>query len=432
MNQKGECMKNNSFSLSVRRPTWGGRICALRLFCMATLFASLFSGLGVAQEAPTAAVGGSGTPDFLPLWTNNTTLGNSVLFQSGTGGKAKLGIGTTTPKSTLDVKGGGTIRGLFSLPATGTATATTGFNSQPMDLAASVFNGSTSTAVTQTFQWQAEPVGNDTGSASGSLNLLFAEGSGKFAETGLNIASNGQITFATGQSGAGLGNVDASELGGLAAGAFAQLATANTFTGNQKVNGNVSATQLISTTAQGTAPLQVTSTTEVSNLNAGLLGGFSAAAFQPAGSYAVLNTNMVFGYQVVPTNSGQATLLTIPNLGTVLVDCDSSLSRIAFFPANGVSGALWFVNGGVTTFASGSSGTQLSNQSTDDVITAQFATTNQNATMVISGHPASTCIYAGQAVVQGAGLRDDARAHRGSHIVAAKLGRAGAVINQKK
>jgi hypothetical protein len=369
-----------------------------------------------AQESATGEisppVGGSGTTDFLPLWTNSTTLGNSVLFQLGTGAKAKVGIGTTTPKSTLDVKGGGTIRGLFSLPAIGTATATAGFNSQPMDLAASVFNANTSTPVTQTFQWQAEPVGNDTSSASGSLNLLFAEGSGKFAETGFHIASDGQITFATGQSGSGLSNVDASELGGLRASAFAQLAAANTFTGNQTVNGNVSATQLVSTVAQGTAPLQVASTTQVTNLNASLLGGSSASAFQPAGSYAVLNTNMVFGYQVVPTNGAQATLMTIPNLGTVLVDCDSSLSRIAFFPAAGVSGALWFVNGGATTFASGSSGTQLSNQSTDDVITAQFATTTQNVTMVISGHPASTCIYAGQAVVQGPGLHD-ARIHHG-------------------
>ncbi|HXM64644.1 MAG TPA: hypothetical protein VN950_27530 [Terriglobales bacterium] len=368
-----------------------------------------------AQESATdevsPPVSGSGTTDFLPLWTNSTTLGSSVLFQSGTGAKAKLGIGTTTPKSTLDVKGGTTIRGLFSLPTTGTATAKAGFNSQPMDLAASVFNGSTSTPVTQTFQWQAEPVGNDTSSASGSLNLLFAEGTGKFAETGLNIASNGQITFATGQSGSGLSNVDASQLGGLAAGAFAQLAAANTFTANQTVNGNVTATQLVSTVAQGTAPLQVASTTQVPNLNASLLGGSSASAFQPAGSYAVLNTNMVFGYQLVATNGAQAVLMTIPNLGTVKVDCDSSLSRIAFFPA--VSGALWFVNGGATGFASGTGGTQLSNQSTPDLITAQFATATQNATMVISGNPASTCTYAGQAVVQGPGLHDDARTHRG-------------------
>jgi hypothetical protein len=285
-----------------------------------------------------------------------------------------------------------------------------------MDLAASVFNSSASEPVTQTFQWQAEPVGNDTATATGSLNLLFGQGSTKPTETGLNIASNGQITFAPGQSGAGLGNVDASQLGGLGASAFAQLAAANTFTANQTVSGNVSATQLVSTAAQGAAPLQVTSTTQVTNLNASLLGGLSASAFQPAGSYAVLGTNMVNGYQVVPANSGQATLMTIPSLGSVLVDCDSSLSRIAFFPASGVSGSLWFVNGGVTTYASGSTGTQLSNQSAPDVITAQFATTNQIATMVISGYPSSTCIYAGQATVQGPGLgKKEARVHP-SHV----------------
>src|SRR5271165_3911133 len=127
-------------------------------------------------DEPGAAVSGSGTTDFIPIWTNSTTLGSSVLFQSGTGAKAKVGIGTTKPASTLDVKGGGTIRGLFSLPATGTATTTTGFNSQPINLAASVFNSTIGAAVNQNFQWQAAPVGNDTSTATGLLNLLYFPG----------------------------------------------------------------------------------------------------------------------------------------------------------------------------------------------------------------------------------------------------------------
>ena len=151
-------------------------------------------------------LGGTGTTDYLPIWTNSTTLGSSVLFQSGTGTTAKVGIGTNKPASTLDVKGGSTIRGLFSLPTTGTATASKGFNSQAMDLAASAFNSGSKTAVTQTFQWQAQPVGNNTSSASGSLNLLFGQGTGKPSETGLNIASNGQITFAKGQTFPGTGD----------------------------------------------------------------------------------------------------------------------------------------------------------------------------------------------------------------------------------
>jgi len=154
------------------------------------------------------AVSGSGTADYVPLWTdNNGTLGNSAIYQGGTAKKPKIGIGTAKPASTLDVKGGGTIRGELSLPATGTATASGGDNSQPIDLAASVFNSGTGTAVPQTFQWQAEPVGNNTGNASGSLNLLFGTGSNKPSETGLNIASNGQITFANGQTFPGTGTV---------------------------------------------------------------------------------------------------------------------------------------------------------------------------------------------------------------------------------
>jgi len=104
------------------------------------------------------------------------------------------------------VKGAATIRGLFSLPAAGTATAAKGFDSQAEKMTASAFNKGTGTAVTQNFQWQAEPVDNNTSTASGSLNLLFGQGTNKLAETGLNIASNGQISFATGQTFPGTGD----------------------------------------------------------------------------------------------------------------------------------------------------------------------------------------------------------------------------------
>jgi hypothetical protein len=152
-------------------------------------------------------LGGTGTTDFIPLWTNSTTLGSSVLFQSGSGSSAKVGLNTTTPASTLDVNGAGTVRGTLSLPATGTATATQGFNSQPMDLLSSAFNSTTATAVSQHYRWQAEPAGNNTPSESGKLNLLFAPGAAVPAETGLSIASNGQITFAKGQTFPGTGTI---------------------------------------------------------------------------------------------------------------------------------------------------------------------------------------------------------------------------------
>jgi len=155
----------------------------------------------VPADASPAALGGSGTVNFVPLWTpDGNTLGNSVLFQSGSGSSAKIGINTNTPGTTLDIKGSSTVRGSLNLPATATATAASGKNSQPQKLTASAFNSGTSAAVNQNFQWQAEPLGNNTTNPSGTLNLLFGSGTNSPAETGLSIASNGQITFAPGQT----------------------------------------------------------------------------------------------------------------------------------------------------------------------------------------------------------------------------------------
>jgi hypothetical protein len=221
---------------------------------------------GSAGSAPAAStITGSGTVNFLPLWTGTSTIGNSVLFQSGTGSTAKVGINTSTPASTLDVKGAGTIRGLLSLPAAGTATATAGANSQPLDLAAAAFNSSTAKAQNETFQWQAEPTRNNTSTPSGTLNLLFGSGTSKPVETGLKISNTGIFTFAAGQTFPGTGNgtitsvTAGTDLTGGGTGGnvtvnldttkVPQLNASNTFTGNQTVNGNVNATGLVTGSA---------------------------------------------------------------------------------------------------------------------------------------------------------------------------------------
>ncbi|HXP42625.1 MAG TPA: hypothetical protein VN833_20390 [Candidatus Acidoferrales bacterium] len=164
-------------------------------------FASINAITNAGANSNTPALSGTGTTDFLPLWTNSTgTLGNSVLFQSGTGSTAKIGINSTTPASTLDVNGTVTARGNLSLPATGAATTSAGKDSQPLSFTASSYNSGTGSAVNQNFRWQAEPAGNNTASASGTLNLLYSVGGNTPTETGLKVAKNGQISFAAGQT----------------------------------------------------------------------------------------------------------------------------------------------------------------------------------------------------------------------------------------
>jgi hypothetical protein len=69
--------------------------------------------------------------------------------------------------------------------------------------------------------------------------------------------------------------------------------------GNLASAGTLSGAQLISTVAGGTAPLAVTSNTLVPNLNADLLDGAHASAFQPAGAYATLGTNIFTTTQTI-------------------------------------------------------------------------------------------------------------------------------------
>jgi trimeric autotransporter adhesin len=152
------------------------------------------------------SLSGTGTTDFLPLWTSSTALGSSALFQTGSGSSAKIGINTITPQAMLDVKGSVTIRSLLNLPALSSATASTGANSNQIGFVASVFNSSTHAAVNEVFRWLAEPASNNTSAPSATLNLLFGTAPTAPTETGLKINHKGQITFASGQTFPGTGS----------------------------------------------------------------------------------------------------------------------------------------------------------------------------------------------------------------------------------
>jgi hypothetical protein len=223
-----------------------------------------------------------GTVNALPLFTSSTNVQNSIVTQTAT--------------TAVNVAG------KLNHPATDAATATAGKNSQPDVYVASAFNKTTSTPVAQTFQLQAEAAGNDTTTPSGTLNLLYGSGTSAPSETGLKISNKGLITFAAGQ----------------------MLPTVN---GNETVTGDLTASELISTVATGTAPLKVTSTTQVANLNASLLGGKASGAFaQLAVANTFIGTQTVKGALNIGTGVAQ-------NAAAAIVAAGSDSHNLSLYPS---------------------------------------------------------------------------------------------------
>ncbi len=157
---------------------------------------------------------GSGTTDYIPLWTSGSNLGNSLLFQTG----GKLGVGTTTPASTLDINGGEILRGGFYEYPQGTATAAMGQPSHSFQWLASLFNSSTGKPVNIAYGFRAVPYGNNTPSPVATLELFYGTGGpdGATTDTGLFITPTGLINFVPGQPFSG--TFDLGTSGGITSG----------------------------------------------------------------------------------------------------------------------------------------------------------------------------------------------------------------------
>jgi hypothetical protein len=281
------------------------------------------------------------------------------LFQSGTGSTANVGINTNTPSTTLDVNGPVTVRGV-NLPAApgvllsplGTATPTQGFNSTALDLEAQSFNTAIDSGANYVFRWQAEPTGNDTSNTGATLHLLYGVPQ-SISETGLSINKQGILTFAPKQtfpgagggtvtsvgSGAGLtgGPITSSGTLSIAAGGITntmlanpslavsagtdltgggpvalgstitlnldttkvpQLGAANTFAGNQTVNGTLKANAIGVGAGTPAAPLDiVVPNTGAQNLllfgdNVGGSGDVARFIYSPGTSFYPLTLSL--------------------------------------------------------------------------------------------------------------------------------------------
>ena len=149
---------------------------------------ALASPAGVTPDGVTTVTTTGGVANTIPKFSGASTIVDSQIFDNGT----NVGIGTTTPTAKFSVNGATKIDGTLTLPNLGTATDTTPYASQLLQLTASSFDSTTKAAVHQNFAWQAVPEGNDSPSPSGALYLLTSQGNAApTASTGLILNSNG-------------------------------------------------------------------------------------------------------------------------------------------------------------------------------------------------------------------------------------------------
>jgi hypothetical protein len=152
----------------------------------------------ITQSVTQAAVTGTGTANYLPLWTSGSNLGVSKIYQANGG---FVGINTNTPLLQLDVNGNSIFRGSFQMAPQGVATASAGQPSHSFQWQGSVYNSGTHAAQNEAFGFRTVPVAatNNTSAPTTTLDLFYGPGGGTLADTGLSISNTGLITFAPGQ-----------------------------------------------------------------------------------------------------------------------------------------------------------------------------------------------------------------------------------------
>ena len=259
-------------------------------------------------------LGGSGTRNFIPLWTGSKTLGNSILFQA----QGDLGVGTETPGARLDAWSNGiAVRGTSSaaggIGLVGNAAATSGRTTGVYGQSASP-DGTGVVGVNNATTGYANGVYGQSASSSGSGlsgNATAASGytSGVF---GQSVSANGTGVYGQSANWVGVGGMgstigvwgDTASVSGSGVAGYADATSGNTngvygqsaSTGGNGVSGNA-----IATTGNAYG---VSGTTATTGFGAGVAGDAIATtgtAFGVFGQSASSNGQGLFGYASAPT-----------------------------------------------------------------------------------------------------------------------------------
>ena len=310
----------------------------------------------IQPNAPCSSVtsDGTATPNQISKFTSACNIQNSAIFELG----GNVGIGNTSPAGMLDVSGATFIRGSLNVlggavfAPVQTATPAQGYASNPVDIEASAYNTSVAQAVSYVFRWQAAPVGNNSANTGATLNLLYGV-PGLLNQTGLSVASNGILNFASGQTFPGTGS-----------GTVTSVATGAGLTG-----GPITKTGTISIPAAGVTNSMLSNSSVTVQAGSGLSGGGTVAlggTVTLSGNFAgtrngiayfsspasLTSTSAPINGQILIGSTGNA-----PVLGTLTagqnVSITNSPGSVTISAASGnVAPLQFFVTGGERTGAS--------------------------------------------------------------------------------
>jgi hypothetical protein len=333
-------LANSSVTVKAGSGLSGGGTVALGGTITLTNVAPSSGGTVTSVDSGTGLTGG-------PITTTGTLSLNTgftdARYLQLSGGTLTGALTGTTATLTGGLKAStGTFTGALSavgatMPGKGTATATQGFNSNPLDFVASSFNSSKATAVAQDFRWQSEASGNNSANPSATMNLLFGSNGAAPAETGLSVASNGRLTFAAGQTFPGTSTITQITAGtGLAGGG---------------TTGNVTLSLL--TTCSTGQILQWNGTIWVCGNLGGLSGATDGIAYF-ASPTSLTSTAAPTNGQILMGATGGA-----PVLGTLTAGPNVTITNGAGsvkISANGQPVLAYFATGGASTGASQGAG----------------------------------------------------------------------------
>ena len=310
----------------------------------------------IQSNAPCSSVtsDGTATANQISKFTSPCNIENSAIFESG----GKVGIGNTSPAGMLDVSGSSFFRdslnvlgGAVMVPVR-TATPTQGYASNPVDIEASVYNTGIAAPATYLFRWQAAPVGNNTANTGATLNLLYG-GPGLINQTGLSVAGNGILNFASGQTfpGTGSGTVTSVATGaGLTGGPITKSGTISIPSAGvtNSMLANPSLTVQAGSGLSGGGTVALGGTVTLSGNFAGTQNGIAYFS-SPA---SLTSTSAPINGQILIGSTGNA-----PVLGTLTAGQNISITNspgsVTISAASGnVAPLQFFVTGGERTGAS--------------------------------------------------------------------------------